>query len=82
MKGGERRFNFSRKEMLESGGCSNLNFKQIRPAEVPFLSTFLLPPLKLYAAPGRLKKKLCCSFETQRWPFLTALALGSYPAGL
>ena len=29
-----------------------------------------------------LKKKLCCALEAQRWPFLTGLTLGSYPAGL
>ena len=43
---------------------------------------FLLPPLEMHTATRRLKKKLCCSFEVQRWPLLTALVLGSYPAGL
>ena len=36
----------------------------------------------MYTTTGRLKKKLYCAFEAQRWPFLTVLVLGSYPAGL
>ena len=61
------------------------NGKEVGRAEVPFLSTILLPPLQMYAATRRLKKKLCCSVprvEAQMWPFLTALALGSYTTGL
>ena len=46
---------------------------------MPFLLNFLLQPLGMYTATGRLIKKLCCSFEAHRRPFLTALALRSYP---
>ena len=75
MKGGERRSNFFPKEPLECGGCANLISLEIRPAEVPFLSTFLLPPLQMYTVPGAwrknfavlLKRKDGLSWRHWRW---------------
>ena len=73
---------FPEKKCLSLEDCLTLSSKEICPAEVPFVLTYLLTPLEMYVATGCLKKNLCCSFEAQIRPFLTALALRSYPTGL
>ena len=80
MKGGERKSNFSQRNRLSVEVVRTLVAK--KSVQQKCLSYRLLSSCHCKCIQRRaLEEKTLLCFEAQRWPFLTALALGSNPAG-
>ena len=83
MKGGQLRSNFSQKNRFSVEAVRTLVIaKKSDQQKCLSYRLFSSRHYKCIQRRALEEKKLCCAFEAQGMPFLTALALGSHPARL